>query len=272
MIVLSHHSITFKTGLFNKLNRKLGEADGPWKRFSVLEPSYMSSPDHLSQSSHTSDITSNTENKLNEAEYELDVEDATEQRQKRGNLMLHFDYIPASKDEILRMLHMREKDVIDTLNGKINSFNSEAQHKDIRYFTFKDNALISAMNNPLQTTGTKILFRNMTGKFTWELSYIQALNRASFESRTTAFSEISENTLKIPFGTLLPELTSRKPSNENEPPSPLLTFTRKESHEEALFQKDLFNESFNYIKEHVTDFIEVINTRLTIFYFLIVQH
>jgi len=197
--------------------------------------------------------------------YELDVQDSNEVRSKRENLLSIFGYLKLPKEELLKMLYMRENELIDSLNSHIENFSSEVQPKDVRYFTFKDTTLLSAVSSASKTIGGRILFRNVTGRFAWQFSYIQALSSKSIESGKMTFDDINQKTLTIDSTSLFEDEKTLKQKTSQEKQLKI------EINPEFNNPKDVFKELFEYIKDHVSDYIEVIQKGKLVNIFSIVQ-
>ena len=193
---------------------------------------------------------------IHDNDYELDIQDSNESKRKRDRLISLFDYLPFPKDELKKMLHVmsvRERDIIDYLNYQINSLSSETQHGDVRYLTFRDTTFISAASSSSRTTGGRVLFRNMTGKFAWEFSYLQALDQRALERHPKTFDDINKKTLTVKGVNLFQENVQERPSATDA----LNLQLRSDLDQEVSTQRDVFKELYDYIKQHVTDFVEV---------------
>lgn len=179
---------------------------------------------------------------------------------KEEFLIAMFNYLSLSKEDVTRALHMREKELIDYLNAQINSFNSENQHPDAKYFTYKDTTFVSYISPSSRTIGGRVLFRNITGRFAWEFSYIRALSQNSIEKGPKRFGEINQEALVLPSISLFKDtLEEQKTAKE------ILNSQRQiELKVEGEDCKDVFKQLFEYIKEHVSGFEEVRNNKVFI--------
>lgn len=236
------------------------EFDGPRERFradySNLKEAAKSETTDTQTSISKLDDTQSLD--IHDNDYELDIQDSNESKRKRDRLISLFDYLPFNKDDLKRLLQtmsIRERDIIDYLNSQINSLSSETQHSDVRYLTFRDNTFISAASSSSRTTGGRVLFRNMTGKFAWEFSYLQALDQKALERHPKTFDDINKKTLTVKCLNLFQEK-----ENVQERPSAtdaLNLQLRGDLDQEVQTQRDVFKELYDYIKQHVTDFVEV---------------
>lgn len=237
--------------------RRLEEFDGPRERFNAdfSRLSVMAKSETTETQTTISKLEDAQSLDMYDNDYELDIQDSNESKQKRDRLVSLFDYLPFPKDELKKMLHamsVRERDIIDYLNSQINGINSETQHGEVRYLTFRDTTFISAASSSSRTTGGRILFRNMTGKFAWEFSYLQALDQKALEPKPKMFDDINKKTLTVKCLNLFQENVQVKPSAVDT----LNLQLREAQDKEAPTQKDVFKELYEYIKQHVTDFVE----------------
>ena len=236
--------------------RKLQESGGPWNRFSVINNNFdhknPNDPDALS--AKLGDLSQGIG-----SEYELDVQDSNEARSKREDLLSMFGYLKLSKEEVRKMLYMKENEIINSLNSHIEHFSSEVQPEDVRYFTYKDTTILSAVSSASKTIGGRILFRNVTGRFAWEFSYIQALSPQSIEPGKKTFDDINQKTLTIDSASLFDEEFLQKQKNLKDKLSSHSPQLKIEINPDGTEHKDVFKELFEYIREYVNDYVEVRN-------------
>lgn len=244
----------------DKDNTKSIFEETAFKNLSPEYQDYLQSGNRISLGK-SSVLIPSEERKQADNDFDLDIQDVQDLG-KRQNLLSLFSFLPISQEERQRMLHFKDKEIIDNLNSLLNSYNTETQHNDVLYFTFKENTLISAAGASSKSIGGRVLFRNMTGRFAWEFSYIQALGTKSIEDGPKTFEDINQKTFTVSSASLF---AAPVPSEENPKEA---SEEKGEKNEIGLHvdvnpdvsnacHRDIFNELFEYIKSHVNDYAEV---------------
>jgi len=246
----------------DKDNTKSIFEETAFKNLSPEYQDYLQSGNRISLGNlgRSSVLIPSEERKQADNEFALDIQDVQD-LDKRQNLLSLFSFLPISQEERQRMLHFRDKEIIDNLNSLLNSYNTETQHNDVLYFTFKENTLISAAGASSKSIGGRVLFRNMTGRFAWEFSYIQALGTKAIENDPKTFEDINQKTFTVSSASLFAAPAPQAEDNQalkeaiEEKEGGLRVDVNSDANNAS--HRDVFNELFEYIKSHVNDYVEV---------------
>jgi hypothetical protein len=87
-----------------------------------------------------------------------------------------FGYLDWSKDDLNIATSMKEHELLDFLNLKINTFLPDKISDGALFTNYKDNAIITFIDSISRTVGTRAIMRNIPGAFSWEFSQLNALN------------------------------------------------------------------------------------------------
>lgn len=175
-----------------------------------------------------------------------------EEMARREEFLSMFKYLWFSKEDEKQLIQMKENELVGQLNLLINSFSPKTHPKDLLYYGYKDQTLISLVGPSSKSIGGRFLFRNITGRFAWEFSYIQCLQANAAEKTATYFGDLSESTLDLDYPNIFYEDTAAKvkmPSLKGDG-SPRRSIVEKE-------HRDVFRELFEYIRDHVSEYEEV---------------
>jgi len=116
---------------------------------------------------------------------------------KRTRLLDPFQYLPFQKDEMMQLLIMRERELIDYINMQIRRYTPDKLPEGVMYLCYQDSALLVNVGESSRTIGGRILMRNITGRFGWEFSYLSTLNSNVHQRGPKRFDELPYNQLTI---------------------------------------------------------------------------
>jgi len=172
---------------------------------------------------------------------------------KQEEFLFMFRYLWISYEEVKNLLVMREKELIDSLNTQINNFTPERQAKNVLYFGSKDNTLISLVSPTSRTQGGRLIFRNTSGRYAWEFSQIHCIKASALEKPIKSFEELNESTIKFDCPNLFQEDASKRGVSIKAG-----AMLPKRAMSEKFEQRDPFKELFQYVKQHISEYEEVI--------------
>lgn len=162
-----------------------------------------------------------------------------------------FRYLWIPNEDIKQLLLLKEKELVDNLNTRINNFMPESQANNVRFFDYKGDTLISLVAPSSRTLGARMIFRNITGRFAWEFSHIACLKASAMEKATKSFEELNESVVTFECPNVYDEEDSKKAISIKVDMLPKKTISDK------LEQKDPFRELLAYVKENIQEYEEV---------------
>ena len=81
----------------------------------------------------------------------------------------------------LKLLKSKDNEFIDVLNMMINNYNPEYHDKNSIYLSLFENSILSVIETAKdKNMATRLIMRNLSGKFAWEFNHIRAFNEKLF--------------------------------------------------------------------------------------------
>jgi hypothetical protein len=134
--------------------------------------------------------------------YHFGVKDLEEQRPKIKDLVNKFSFIHLPEKDSLGLLFLPERELVNYLNTLMYTFNPDSPDPSTNYFSYKENTVITNVGTSARKfgVGARYIFRNSTGKFAWEMTYIPALNENIINSEKKHIEKLLQRTVKLKSG------------------------------------------------------------------------
>ena len=168
----------------------------------------------------------------------------------REEFLRSFEYLKLPKEEYSKLLLMKETELLNNLNMHINNYNPDAHEPDVMYFAYRDSSLISFSAQSEKGVGSKLILRNMTGRFAWNFIFLHSVHPDCIKPGAKGFEKIVKQKLKVKT---LDPFEENKPENKKAEEQQLL---KKKSLSEEEARKDIFKELADKIKELIPDLKE----------------
>ena len=87
-----------------------------------------------------------------------------------------FKFITTTESQ-LKLLKSKGNEFIDVLNMMINNYSPENPDKNTIHLSLFDNSILSIIETPKdKNIATRLIMRNLSGRFAWEFNHIRAFN------------------------------------------------------------------------------------------------